>query len=197
MSVDAELLKWRLAWHAQPAVTQSPRLDVARLRAQVMRDTRRQQLSLIPPALLTLVFGGGSLWHAWASPGTMTLAYAVSIWVFLATAWIGSTLLARGTWRPQGESTAAFLDVTVRRYRSMLRTVPFAVALYAAELAFFLWLPVQVGGVEPRDALTRWPAIILGWLGLPVFIGAMVWWRQRTLRQLHYWIGLRQQLLAP
>lgn len=196
MNADLELQGWRTQWHTQADARGETALDVAKLRMEVIRSTRRKRLTLAIPVLVTLYAGIVATWFATSGrPGAQQ--YAIGVWVFLAATWAGMLYISRGTWTPRDESTAAFIHVTVGRYRSSIRAVPLAVLVYVAELLFFTWLPVRYSGVPLEVMLGSWPFILLGWIGLPLFTGGMWWWRLRSQRRLAYWEGLQRELQSP
>jgi hypothetical protein len=191
MNTHADLQRWSTAWQSQ-----SPTVAADELRASVRRETRRLQLALAAPVLVTLVGGGLSTWQAVKSASLADWIMVTGVWFFIALAWIVSLLLARGTWRPHADTTAAFIDVAVRRCESALATVPFALALYALQLLFVIAWKVRYSPDNLAGVLTSWPTIVLGWIGLPLFAVFMLRYRRRKRAELARLRELRAQLCA-
>jgi ABC-type phosphate transport system permease subunit len=191
MDANLELQRWRAEWQRQADPNAA-----AEQRDSVMRETRRLKIALIAPVLVTLIVGGLCTLRAVneASPeGWLLLA---AVWSFIVVTWVVALFLARGTWRPRADTTAAFIDVAVRRCESALATVPFALALYAVKFTFLLawkfrYLPESVG-----ELLTAWPTVVFGWVGMPVFFTFMSWYSKRKKIELENLLRLRAQLQA-
>lgn len=134
MIVDPELQAWHEEWIAQPA--NSP--DLAAL---VRRQSRFMRLMLIAEVLVTVVLGGGTIWLAASRRQTDLAVLSGATWVFLAVAWGFGTWNRRGAWRPVALTSAAYLEVSVRRCRSAIRSVVFGMALFVVEMLFCLgWI---------------------------------------------------------
>ena len=191
MDAHADLQRWSAAWQSQ-----SPSVAADELRASVRRQTRRLRLALAAPVLVTLVIGGLSTWNAVTSASVGGWVMLTGVWFFIALAWIVSLLLARGTWRPRADTTAAFIDVAVRRCESALATVPFALVLYVLQLLFVLAWKARYSPDNLAAVLTSWPTIALGWIGLPLFAVLMMRYRQRKRAELARLLQLRAQLCA-
>jgi len=189
-SVDSDITAWRRQWLDVPDRT-ATRAD---LTGGVAREWRRTLLGLVPPALVTAVIGGGLLWRA-AHTGTASdLGSAAGGWSFIAIAWAGCLWLGRGTWRPRNESTAAFLDLSIARCTGWIRAIPFALALYAAELVFTFAWSLRNSERLLTEVLVSVPAIVLGWIGLPGLCAAAIWWRRTLSARRHQLLLLRRQL---
>lgn len=188
MNTDLELDSWRLQWQRQPV------RGVAELKEAVLRDTRRAKFGLLAPVAVTVLIGGWALLQAWRFPVQGAISLAIGVWTCIAFAWVGSLWLARGTWRPRAETTAEFLALAIRRCESALRAVPFGIALYALELAVMALWALRTAPDTPSAVLTSPPIILLGWLGLPIFIAGAVWYARRKRAELERLLELRRQL---
>lgn len=188
MSIDLELDGWRRQWQRQPV------RGAAELKESVLRETRRTKIMLLAPTAVTVIIGGWALLQVWFFPVPGAISLAIGVWTCIAFAWAGSLWLARGTWRPRAETTAAFLELAIRRCESGLRAVPFAIALYTLELAvMFLW-SLRVGTVTPIELLRSPAFIVLGWLGGPIFVAGVVWYARGKRAELNRLLELRRQL---
>ena len=189
MNTDLELDGWRQQWQRQPALRAA-----AELKESVLRETRRLKLWLLAPAAVTVVIGGGVILRALSAPSPAAMALAIGVWGYIALAWIGCLWLARGTWRPRAETTAAFLQLAIRRCESAVRTVPFGIGLYVFELLFvFVWA-VSNGVGTPSQVLTAPSMIAIGWVGGPIFVVLMIVYARRKRAELARLLELQRQL---
>jgi hypothetical protein len=195
MSVDVELDRWRQQWQGgQEDAIQADAADA--LRRRVLRDTRQIWLGLIVPILVTVVIGGGIALRALRSGQAVDVVLAVEGWLFIVVVWVGSLRIARGTWRPLADTTAAFIDVSIRRCEANLRGVSFGAYLYMVQLLFVVLVMVFSSPVGLVAVLTSPSTILIGWLGLPLFFVWMFWFRRRQRARLEYLHELKCQLLG-
>ena len=129
MNSDTELESWRSQWLATDDGSTNASAAAA-LRRRTLQQSRRQRIGLIAPVLVTVIVGGSMLLRAAGSAQLIDVALAVECWLFIAVAWAGSLWIARGTWKPLGESTADFLQLSIRRCRANIRGAAFGIALY-------------------------------------------------------------------
>lgn len=189
MNTDLELDGWRQRWQRQPVLR-----EAAELKESVLRETRRLKLWLLAPAAVTVVIGGGVILQALSSPSPAAMVLAIGVWGFIATAWIGCLLLARGTWRPRAETTAAFLQLAIRRCESAVKTVPFGIGLYVFELLFMFVWAVSNGVGTPSQVLTAPSMIAIGWVGGPIFVALMIVYARRKRAELARLLEMQRQL---
>lgn len=189
MNADAELIAWRRQWQSR---AEPPR--VADLKARVMRETRHLKFWLAIPVLVTLGIGGGVLYRARESNDQGSLDTAIQTWIFIAVVWTISLWLARGTWRPDANTTAAFVDLGIRRCRSYLMAVPIAAILYLAQLSWLLVQAIHVRGVPAAVILTSSAMILTGWFGGPVLTAFLWWFYRRKRKELEYLLDVKRQL---
>jgi hypothetical protein len=196
MSVDAELDRWRRQWQggAESAV-QAEAADA--LRRRVLRDTRRIWLGLIAPILVTVGIGGWIALRALRSGQTADVVLAVEGWLFIVVVWVGSLWIGRGTWRPFADTTAAFIEISIRRCEANLRGVSFGAYLYVLQLSLIVLLMVFTSPLGLVAVLTSPSMILIGWLGLPFFFAWMFWFRRRQRARLENLRELRCELLGP
>jgi hypothetical protein len=195
MNTDAELTVWRRQWVAQPEVRNSAGL-ADDLKRRVTRDSRLMKIGLIAPILVTLGIGGGFTALALTSVSPIGVVLVAEVWLFILVAWIGCLWLARGTWHPLAETTAAFVEISIRRCRSNIRAVTFGAWLYVAQFSFILLWKLYSTSIELTVLLTAWPVVLIGWIGLPVFLAWRSWFVRRQRAALEHYLELQRQLQA-
>lgn len=187
---DIQMNAWRLQWQAQEAVP----VD---LRKKVERQSRYMRAMLIGDIVVTVVIGGGSIGWAVMSPRLPVLILAVAVWLFLTAAWSFALANRKGAWHPSAETTAAFLDPSLRRCRGKLRTSAFGVVLYLCEVLFGLaWVYHELAQQRPLQIstfLTSMPVAIV-WACTAVFFGLVVWYSRKARAELVYLLNVRRQL---
>jgi hypothetical protein len=170
MNASADLTHWTRAWQSHSVAPQA-----ADLRERVARDIRRARIALIGPVLVTIVAGGGTLVTALTRGGPADIALAVGVWLFIAAVWLGSLWIAHGTWRPLAATTGAFLELSVRRCRSVIAGARLGAALYVIGLVGILWWKHHYLSIGVRDLLTSWQVALFGVAITPaVFSGLFV-----------------------
>jgi hypothetical protein len=194
MSIDVDLDTWRRQWQAAP--TDSHRESwAADLKEHVERDSRWIRISLVAPVLVTAVIGGGIVFHALRTEQTADIVLAAEAWVFILVTWFGSIRIARGTWRPLAETTAAFVDLSIRRCRANIRAVPFGLALYVCQLIVVVLLRLSYAP-DWSAVLTAWPTVVLGAIVFPALVVAAVWFTRRQRAKLEHLLDLQRQLIS-
>jgi hypothetical protein len=193
MSNDVELQKWRQQWQAEPR-TPARAEEVERLRRRVLSETRWQKLGLIAPFFVTFGVGGGTLLMALLTQQTVQIVIAIETWIFIAVCWIGSMWLARGTWRPLADTTAAFVEVSIRRRESYIGGATFGMCLYVLQLVFVAVLLHFATNARAIDVLTSPQMIVIGWIGLPSALAGGYWFRRRQRAELERLLELKRQL---
>jgi hypothetical protein len=193
MNIDVELENWRRQWQSR-AESAVDTAAVERLRRRVLRETRSLKLNLIWPILVTLVVGGAMILRALRSEQSLDVLFAVEAWIFIVVIWIGSLWIARGTWRPLADTTAAFVDISIRRREANLRGATFGACLYVAQLVFIV---LALGAASPAGIvplLTSSYVIVLGWIGVPSGLAVLYWFRRRQRGDLERLRELNRQL---
>ena len=182
MNVDTELELWRRQWQAdaQPM----PPFD---LQAKVERQTRFMRWMLLSEVAVTAIMGGGTTALAYRSPNTGMIVLAIAVWLFLAVAWAFGLSNRRGTWNPEGSTTADFLDLSLRRCRRRMSAGWFGAILYIGEMVFCLTWIFEYGLLSA--------SLVLAVGGATIALGGLLLWYQRNRRrELDYLLDLRQQL---
>ena len=195
MSTDMELDRWRREWRGgpdQPAQAQA----AEELRRRVLRDTRRIKLMMIMPVLVTIAIGGFVVLRALRTGQVVDLVLAVEAWLFIVVVWIGSLWIGRGTWRPLADTTAAFVDVSIRRREANLTAASFAAYLYGLQLLFIVLAKIIDSSGAMLAVLTSGPVIVLGWVGVPLFLAGIRWFRRRQRAELEHLREVRRQLVS-
>jgi hypothetical protein len=195
MNSDTELLEWRRQWQTAEGARDDTDSAEA-LKRRVTRTSRLQIIGLLAPILVTIVIGGASVARALNSGSPADVVLAAEVWAFILVTWVGSLRLARGTWRPFAETTAAFIDVSIRRCRSNLRAASFGAWLYICQLLFVVLWKLFSTGVELTALLASWPVIVLGWIGVPVFFALRAWFVHVQRAELRRLLELERQLKA-
>lgn len=195
MSSDVELDIWRRQWQAESVEVQGDHL-AADLKKHVERQSRWLKFGLIVPVLVTLVVGGGLILRALRTAQPVDVALAAEGWLFIFVTWAGSLWIARGTWRPLGETTAAFVELSVRRRRANLKAVPFAMSLYVVQLVIVALLSARYSEEGLGALMTAWPVVILGGIGLPALLVAGFFYARRQRAAIEHLLDLRSQLVG-
>jgi len=174
MNFDKQLGAWQQQWQGTHDETGSA--SVTDLRRRVETESRRMKIGLLAPAAITVGSGGGVLLRAVGTPQTADLVLAVGVWLSILIAWTGTLAIAFGTWRPLGETTAAYVDVSIRRCRSNIRSAKLGIALYLAQFLFILLWTLFTSPASVMSALWAWPVIVIGWIGFPLFLVWVRWY---------------------
>jgi hypothetical protein len=192
MNADTELEVWQKQWQSEASIP-------ADLHRKVERQSRNMWIALICNIVVTVVMGGG--WTAWAllSKDSGAAQVAVTVWVFLAAAWIFVLRVNRGLWRPPAIDAVAFVDLSVKRCEGALKAVWFAGILFVAELAFDLsWIYVRL---NLQQSWWRW--LLFGsvrtdvvWICTVMFFGGLGWYRAQKRRELNRLLQMREEIVS-
>ena len=193
MNTDGELESWRRQWRgrSEPAAEADA---VERLRRRVLRETRWIKVGLIAPILVTLVVGATIVSRALRTGQAIDVLLAVEAWIFIVVIWVGCLWIARGTWRPLADTTAAFVDISIRRREANLRGAIFGACLYVLQLVFMV---LALGVASPAGivpVLTSINVIVMGWIGVPGGLAVLYWFRRRQRAELERLRELKHQL---
>lgn len=178
MAVDAELQSWQRQWQA---ITDVP----PDLQLRVQRQVRSARLGLLGSILVTIVFGIGL--PAWAvlSQRADVVVLAVGEWLVIVVAWITSLTLGKGTWKPAGQTTTAFLEFSILSCRRNRQAIAAAAVLYVVQLTFVMtWEYQALSRLTPLDP---WRFLtsdfnIAVWL-ITLALAGLAIWRRRVLQQ--------------
>jgi hypothetical protein len=193
MNKDVELEDWRRQWQSR-SESAAEADAVEQLRRRVLRETRWNKIGLIAPILVTLVVGGGIVLRALRTGQAIDVLLAVEAWILIVVIWVGCLWIARGTWRPLADTTAAFIDISIRRREANLRGATFGACLYVVQVAF---IALALGAASPTgivSVLTSGSMIVVGWIGVPGGLAALYWFRRRQRADLERLRELKRQL---
>jgi hypothetical protein len=167
------------------------------LQHRVRRQVRSARIGLVGSILVTIWFGIGLPVWAVTSHRADVVVLAAGVWVFIVMAWITSVTLSRGTWRPAGQTTTAFLEFSILSCRRNRQAIAAAAVLYVMLLGFVkAWVYYELSGRAPLDPwayLTSGFSIVV-WL-ITAALGLIAVWRRRVLKQeLDILLQLRKHL---
>lgn len=167
--------------------TSPPGLDEAALRRLVDSETRlfgpiigtvaAANLTALALALWRVIEGG------WAG-GWPRFVFAVA---FSAGVWAVTLWLMRGQRAPRDESTAAYLELAIRRSRSNVIAAPVGIGLFVGGLVVGVWMRTTLLGQDVGTVLRSGPMILAGGIILPLFalvMGVTALVHRRRLRRL-------------
>lgn len=190
MNVDNELEMWQREWHSNSVPI------------ELVRRVERQSIGMKQyrwaEKAVTVVCGGGTITWAIAMPGVITFVFAVGTWVFLLFAWAFALKHTKGLWEPSAATTAAYLDLAIRRCRWKI-----ADARYDSVQGVLLTVFVFVIDYFFLTSIGRWEAALVGktvfWILCALMAGtiAVVFERKRRRAQaeLQTLLTVQQQLL--
>ena len=190
-SLDTELRAWQREWREQAL----PATSVEELARSVQRGNRHAIYGTAAAALFTIIAIAPLIRRAIA--GTIDSQFLAGILTFVVLVWVTALWLARGTWRPRDESTAAFLDVSIRRCRAAMLGVPVAFVLYAAELIYVLLSMQRIEGADVASLLRSPQFVAVGWIGGPLYLAGQLWYGHRQRERLNRLRLLQTQLADP
>jgi hypothetical protein len=174
--------------------TAPPLPDMAALRERVSADTRAHLRALLVVTVLTVFILGTSLIYAIRSGEPAAwLSFGFST-IFASLVWSVALWMSRGTWRPQDDTIAGCLDLSIRRCRSMILAAPVGIALYVVGLAGSLAWKDRLFGVDWPGVLGTPAMIIAGWIGAPLYAAGMLWNARRQRARLKVLLDLKRQL---
>jgi hypothetical protein len=185
-----ELDDMKERWQAQAAT--GP--DIAALRERVAADNRSYRRTLVFLGVTTVAVLLVSFGQAWKGARTAAWFSFAFTTAFVSLVWMIALWLSRGTWQPRDGSTAAYLDVSIQRCRSVILAAPVGVVLYLAGLAGSLAWKQRLLGLELEQLLTAPSVILAGWIGAPLYALGMLWNAQRHRNRLAALLDLRKQL---
>jgi hypothetical protein len=179
-------------WRSQA----TPGPDLAALRERVAAGSRSHRRTLQLVGLATLAVILYALVHAWRDGRPEAWLGFLFITAFAAVVWVVALWLSRGTWQPRDGSTAAYLEVSIQRCRSVIIAAPVGMVLYVAGLAGSLAWKQRLLGADWSELLFVPSMIIAGWIGAPLYSAGVLWNAQRHRKQLAQLLNLKRQLLG-
>ena len=190
MEPDTELGTWRRQWQSGDVIPSG-------LQQRVERETRHIRLARYGEIAVTVVMGGGAIAWALIAQRWIVGAFAIGVWFCIAIAWAMSIGLRGDILRPSAATTAAFLDLSIRRCRGRLRGLAAQCVLYVILLTFDLvWIYHYEAETRP---MTPWAFLTSGdllvvWAVTAALAAVAVWYRRRQRGELENLLDLRRQL---
>lgn len=161
-------------------------LDVESMRRFVDADTRRHRWIIVLVGALNAAVLAHSLWRAIAQTGDSGWSGFYLSLVYSAAVWLLAGWLVRGQRSPRDESTAAYLDVAIRRSRAIVVGAPLGVCLYALAIVAVIWVRHSLQGQALGPLLRSGPMILSLWVVMPLYTlvmgGYALVHRRRLLR---------------
>lgn len=186
MTEDRELDGWREQWSS---IAEPP----AEFHSKVRKRIRRQDQLFVLGNLLTVITFLGMLIFAllmrhrssWMGTGWST---GIGVLVFVAAAC--RVWAFRGTWRPQTQSTRAYLELWRKRVEARIRMLRISIFLSAGWLVFCAILTAANWATIGRDVRAHpreWVAllVICVLMQYPVIWYGASWLRRRKLAELN------------
>jgi Na+/melibiose symporter-like transporter len=186
MIEDRELDGWREQWSS---VAEPP----AEFQRKVQQRIRRQERRFVLGNLLAVITFLGMLIFAaltrhestWMGPGWST---GIIVLVFVAAAY--RIWFSRGTWRPQTQSTRAFVELWHKRVEARIRLLRISMYLslgwiiFCAALTAANWATI---GQDVKAHPNQWVALLVvcTLMQYPVLWYGAVWLRRRKLAELN------------
>jgi hypothetical protein len=152
---------------------------------------------MLAPVMTTAVVGGYLLLRAIRSTSWLDIASATEGWLFIGVVWAGCLWLARATWKPLSESTAAFVDLAIRRAKASLATACLGLWLLSGQLVVGMLIE-RIASHSSQDIFTYVTSsrfVVLGWGTIPIYVLWLLWYRRRHRTNLQRLFELRRQLL--
>jgi hypothetical protein len=189
MKSDIELESWRRQWQSQPQVP----VDLVR---RVERQTVYMRQYRLLEILVTVVMGGGTIVAAAIIRNPNVALLAVGTAIGIALAWRFALKHTRGLWAPSAATTAAYLDLSIRRchwkvadarydsIQAVLLTVFVCIVDYRILVDFGKWS-------SAKDALGLW--VLCGILCV-LLVSAFESRRKKAKAELEYFAKLQAEL---
>ena len=190
MEPDTELGTWRRQWQSGDVIPSG-------LQQRVERETRHLRRARYGEIAVTVIMGGGATAWALISQRSIVVALAIGVWIFIAIAWAMSIGLRGDVLRPSAATTAAFLDLSIRRCRGRLRGLAAQCVLYVMILTFDLvWIyhyQAETRAMTPWTFLTSGGLLVV-WAVTAALAAVAVWYRRRQRRELENLLDMRREL---
>ena len=188
---DDELEVWRRQWHSQPAVP----IELIR---KVERQTlylKLEWISMIVPVLM----GIGMIVAAVINPTVPFIFLAVGTWLFIILGTIIQIQNDKGTWAPARETTAAYVDLSIRRCRRKLYGIRYGLVFSTLFTLFVLVVNYQMlagyGAFRTfEDYLAAAGAYLFAAVVVAIVMFLTTGKRKKTQAELDYLLNLQRQL---
>jgi hypothetical protein len=199
VSKDIELEQLRLSWSrlGGEAGDFGAQDWTEAFKARLAAQSRRRLWGMLAPVMTTAVVGGYLLIRAIRSGSGLDIASAIEGWLFIGVVWTGCLWLARATWKPLSDTTAAFVDLAIRRSKANLATAGFGLWLLSGQLVVGMlvdWIASQ-SHQGLFTYFTSSPFVVWGWGTIPIYVLWLLWYRRRHRTNLQRLLELRRQLV--
>jgi hypothetical protein len=181
MMEDRELDVWREQW----STVAGPSSDMRRIQETISRQNRRFIISNLA-ALVALIVGlGFAVFQARGGSNTLERGEAAGFIVLMGLGAGYRLWLQRRTWRPETQSTRAFVELCHRRALVKLRLARVAMFVPAGWI-FFCGVLVAIDWNAIAPDVKAHPAVCVGvltgaLLTIPASLFALTWYRRRKL----------------
>jgi len=188
---DDELEVWRRQWHSQPAVP----IELIR---KVERQTVYMKLEWIS-MILPMLVGIGTTVAAVNNPTVPFIFLAVGTWLFIILGTIIQIQNDKGTWAPARETTAAYVDLSIRRCRRKLYAHRYGLVFSTLFTLFVLVVNYQMlagyGAFRTfADYLIAAGAYLFAAFVVAIVMFLMTGRRKKTKAELDYLLNLQRQM---
>ena len=188
---DDELEVWRRQWHSQPAVP----IELIR---KVERQTVYMKLEWIS-MILPMLVGIGTTVAAVNNPTVPFIFLAVGTWLFIILGTIIQIQNDKGTWAPARETTAAYVDLSIRRCRRKLYAHRYGLVFSTLFTLFVLVVNYQMlagyGAFRTfEDYLAAAGAYLFAAFVVAIVMFLMTGRRKKTKAELDYLLNLQRQM---
>lgn len=168
--------------------------DAEALRVRVDADRQRMRWFLAADVAVSLLAIAATIATVRSYPGSWSRFVAIDTTAMLVAMWAFAMWNARGTWRPLGQTTEAFLGLTRLRCMRRLRALSYATIITVLQVVAVLWWSrtpnASEGGPNLPGLALLVPATVI-----IVVIAAIVSSRRRIGRQLRKLDALAAELL--
>jgi hypothetical protein len=186
MTNDSELDAWREQWSR---VAEPPAEFQSKVQQKIKRQDRRFVIGniLSAIALLGLLIFAVYIRHqsTWMGPGWAT---GICVLAFVSTAY--RVWIMRETWRPQTQSTRAFVELWHKRATARIRLLRISIYLSLGWIIFCAVLTAANWTTIGRDVMAHpraWAALLIAcvFMQYPVIWYSVAWLRRRKLAELN------------
>jgi hypothetical protein len=181
---DDELRDWRADWQVDPEP--APEIRDA-IRQRVQQKSLRMALAAAAEIVFALAMLVFVIWSALREPtpinaGAMACLALLILWATGCSLWY-----LRSTWRPNSETTSAFVALSLLRCHRRLRAVRAGWWLLALELA--VMIPWILLSLEEKTAAFGLLAVLTALVSAFLIVA-----ERRTRRELREWEEMRASL---
>lgn len=147
----------------------------------------------IAEILVTVFIGGGTLAWAVFYPFMNWILLASGTWFAIVVAWIYSLRTTRGIWAATAPTTAAYLDLSIRRCRWKMRSARYDTIQGVLLSAFVLVIDYRIISEmgEPPSILLFVGLFVLFLVSMLVFFGSR---KRKAEAELTYLLDLQKQM---